>query len=265
MGSLEGRVALVTGGGVGIGLGIARALAAEGARVAVHYASSAAGAEQFVAEPRAGGGAAFAVQGDLRHVADCDRVVAAVADHFGGLDLLVNNAGITRTGSLEDFSEQDFDDVFDLNIRSYFFCARAALPHLRRRPGTILNITSVHGTGGYAGHTAYAATKGAIIAFTRTLAIDLAPDGIRVNALAPGFIEVPRYFDDPSYSTDYGNRLVPLGRVGTPEDVGPVAAFLLSDAAGFITGTTLHVDGGTNAKMALAPSDDGPTMTSGRT
>ncbi len=264
MASLEGRVALVTGGGVGVGLGIARALAAEGARVAVHYASSAAGAEGFVTETVASGGEAIAIQGDLRHVADCERVVAATVDRFGALDLLVNNAGITRTGGLEDFSEQDFDDVFDLNIRSYFFCARAALPHLRRRPGSILNITSVHGTGGFAGHAAYAATKGAIIAFTRTLSIDLAPEGIRVNALAPGFIEVPRYFDDPSYTTAYGNRLVPLGRVGTPDDVGPVAAFLLSDAAGFITGTTLHVDGGTDAKMALAPSDDGPTMTAAR-
>ena len=264
MGSLEGQTALVTGGGVGIGQGIARALAAEGARVAAHYASSAEGARQFVDDIRATGGGALAIRGDLRRVADCDRVVAAAADHFGGLDLLVNNAGITRTGGLEDFSEQDFDDVFDLNFRSYFFCTRAALPYLRQRPGAILNITSVHGTGGFAGHAAYAATKGAIIAFTRTLAIDLAPEGIRVNALAPGFIEVPRYFDDPSYTTGHGDRLVPLGRVGTPDDVGPVAAFLLSDAAGFITGTTLHVDGGTGAKMALAPSDDGPTMTAAR-
>lgn len=246
------RVALVTGAGMGIGNAIARALAADGLRIAAHYGRSADGAERLVADVTAAGGEAIAVQGDLRRVADCDRIVAAAVERFGGLDVLVNNAGVTKTGDITAFSETDFDDVFDLNIKGYFFCARAALPWLRQRPGaSILNITSVHGTAGFPGHAAYAATKGAIISFTRTLAIDLAPERIRVNAIAPGLIEVPRYFDAGDYTTAYGDSLVPIGRVGQPEDVGAVAAFLVSDAASFVTGQTLHVDGGTSATMAL--------------
>ena len=250
--TLEGRAALVTGAGMGIGQGIARALAEGGARVAVHYGSSAAGAESLVEEIRTRGGEAVAVQADLRDAAACGRVVDLASTAFGGLDILVNNAGVTKSGDITDVSEADYDDVFDLNMKGYFFCARAALPHLRRSDhGAILNITSVHGTAGFPGHTVYAATKGAIIAFTRTLAIDLAPERIRVNALAPGIIEVPRYFDVGDYSTAFGDSLVPIGRVGTPADVGAVAAFIVSDAASFITGQTLHVDGGTNARMGL--------------
>ena len=259
MRSLEGRAALVTGAGMGIGNGIARALAEAGARVAVHYGSSADGAERLVADIRADGGEAVAIQGDLRRASECERVVAAAAERFGGLTILVNNAGVTKTGDITDFSEADYDGVFDLNMKGYFFCARAALPHLRRSDhAAILNITSVHGSAGFPGHAVYAATKGAIIAFTRTLAIDLAPEGIRVNALAPGIIEVPRYFDVGDYTTEFGNAMVPLGRVGTPRDVGTVAAFIVSEAAGFVTGQTLHVDGGTNARMGLVWDEASP-------
>ncbi len=256
---LEGRAALVTGAGMGIGNGIARALAAAGARVAAHYGSSADGAERLVAEIRAGGGEAIAIQGDLRSAATCQAVVETAVSAFGGLTILVNNAGITRTGDITAFSEEDYDSVFDLNMKGFFFCARAALPHLREADGAaILNITSVHGSGGFPGHAVYAATKGAIIAFTRTLAIDLAPERIRVNALAPGVIEVPRYFDAGDYTTEFGNSMVPMGRVGTPADVGSVAAFILSDAASFVTGQTLHVDGGTAARMGLVWEEPSP-------
>ncbi len=252
MTTLTGRRTLVTGAGLGIGQGIAIELGRQGAAVAVHYAGSAAGAAEAVRAIEAAGGTAIAIQGNLREVAECHRVVDAAADALGGLDLLVNNAGVTRNQSFADTTEEIYSELFDLNMRGYFFCAQRALPHLQARPGSsIVNITSVHGGGGFPGHTAYAATKGAIIAFTRTLAIDLAPQKIRVNAIGPGVIEVPRYFDDPTYTTRNGDTMVPWGRVGTPADIASVVAFLASDAAEFITGQTLYVDGGTNARMGL--------------
>jgi glucose 1-dehydrogenase/3-oxoacyl-[acyl-carrier protein] reductase len=252
MGFLEGRAALVTGAGLGIGNGIARELAKEGARVAIHYGGSQQGAKDAVADIIAAGGEAFAVQGDLREVAACERIVDAALQAFGGLDILVNNAGVTRAQSIEATTEALYDEMFDLNMKAYFFCARRAMPALRASGrGAIINVSSVHGGGGFPDHVAYAATKGAIVAFTRTLAVEVASDGVRVNCIAPGLIEVPRYFDNPSYTTEFGGTKVPIGRVGYPDDIGPVAAFLAGDGARFVTGQTLYVDGGTNAKMGL--------------
>jgi NAD(P)-dependent dehydrogenase (short-subunit alcohol dehydrogenase family) len=252
MGALSGRLALVTGAGMGIGQGIARELARQGASVAVHYSHSEAGARETVEEILRDGGTAVAIQGDLRSVEACRSVVDRAAESLGSLDVLVNNSGVTRAVDFLETSQEVYDEVFELNIRGQFFCAQAAVQYmLRRGGGAILNITSVHGGGGFPRHAAYAATKGAIIAFTRELAIELAPRRIRVNAIGPGLIEVPRYFDIPDYTREFGNSLVPWGRVGTPADIGSAAAFLVSDAADFITGQTLYVDGGTNARMAL--------------
>ncbi len=263
---LSGKLVLVTGAGVGIGRGVALVLAEMGADVALHYGSSAEGALAAVEQIEAWGRRATAIQGDLGKVADCRRVVNQAAAFLGGLDGLVNNAGITTTIPFLDVREDQFDRSYNLNIRGQFFCAQQAVPHMAARGrmlqehtsdgrwagGSIVNISSVHGMLGCPGHSVYAGTKGAIDAFTRELAIELIPLHIRANVLAPGTIEVPSYWrKSPGYTREAGNKIVPWGRVGLPEEVGYLAAYLISDASEFMTGSVLYFDGGLTAKMAL--------------
>jgi NAD(P)-dependent dehydrogenase (short-subunit alcohol dehydrogenase family) len=264
--SLEGKLVLVTGAGTGIGQGVALQVARQGADVVLHYATSAQGAFDTVAQIKAMGRRAAAIQGDLSLVSDCRRVVDEAVAFLGGLDGLVNNAGVTATIDFLEVTEEQFSRLYNLNVRGQFFCAQQAVRHMIRRQGewkgghpdrswpgsSIVNISSVHALLGCPGHSVYAGTKGAIVAFSRELAMELIPFRIRVNVLAPGTIEVPSYYRaDPNYTREKGNTMVPWGRVGLPTDVAYAAAYLLSDASEFMTGQVIYLDGGLTAKMAL--------------
>jgi 3-oxoacyl-[acyl-carrier protein] reductase len=242
---LDGRVALVTGGSRGIGAAISRELGAAGAHVAVNYARDAESAAAVCVAVRDAGGAATAVQGDVSTAEGAAALVEAVESDVGPIDILVNNAGITRDDLIMRLSEEDWRDVIDTNLGGAFFTCRAlSRPMLKRRSGAIVNITSIVGVHGNAGQSNYAASKAGLIGLTKALAKELGGRGIRVNAIAPGYIATELTDALPDQAREAILTNTPLGRLGEPDDVARAVRFLCSDAAAFVTGEVLAVDGG---------------------
>ena len=245
MTELKNKIALVTGASRGIGRAIALELAAQGATVAVNYQKNAAAAQEVVDEIVAAGGQAQAIQGDVGEEADANALIKAVLDAYGKLDILVNNAGTTRDGLIMMMPAEDFDTVIQTNLRSAWLMSKAASKTMmRKRTGVIINITSISGIMGNGGQSNYSASKAGLIGLTKSLARELSGRGIRVNAVAPGFVQTDLTSTLPA---DIASKLIeniPLQRWGTVEDVAHATAFLASDKASYITGHVLVVDGG---------------------
>jgi 3-oxoacyl-[acyl-carrier protein] reductase len=242
---LEGRVALVTGGSRGIGAAVSRELGDAGAEVVVNYVSSADAAEAVCKEIRDAGGSARAVAGDISTPEGAASLVAEVESEVGPIAILVCNAGITRDNLIMKLSDDDWRAVVDTNLGGAFFTCRAvARPMLKRRAGAIVTMSSVVGVHGNAGQTNYAASKAGLIGLTKALAKELGGRGIRVNAIAPGYISTELTDALPEAARDAILAGTPLGRLGDPADVARAVRFLVSDAAAFVTGDVLAVDGG---------------------
>ncbi|MEM7772124.1 MAG: 3-oxoacyl-[acyl-carrier-protein] reductase [Cyanobacteria bacterium P01_A01_bin.37] len=240
---LTDKVALVTGASRGIGRAIALTLAASGAKVVVNYASSAQAAEEVVAEIQHMGTEAIALKADVSKAEEIDALFQAVMEKWGRIDVLVNNAGITRDTLLLRMKLDDWQRVIDLNLTGVFLCTRSASKiMLKQKSGRIINIASVSGLMGNPGQANYSAAKAGVVGFTKTVAKELAPRGVTVNAVAPGFIATDMTHD---LKSDDILKFIPLGRYGTADEVAGLVRFLAADpAAAYITGQTLNVDGG---------------------
>lgn len=242
--SLQGQVAIVTGASRGIGRAVALALATAGASVVVNYANSSKAADELVTQITEQGGTALALQADVSKADQVEALIAAAVEKWGRVDVLVNNAGITRDTLLLRMKLEDWQAVVDLNLTGVFLCTRAvAKIMLKQRSGRIINIASVAGQMGNPGQANYSAAKAGVIGFTKTVAKELASRGVTVNAVAPGFIATDMTEGLPK--TDEILKYIPLGRFGQPEDIAGMVRFLAADpAAAYITGQTFNVDGG---------------------
>ena len=242
---LKDQIAIVTGGSRGIGAAIARALAAEGAKVAVVYRGSQAAADAVVGEMVQAGGIAVAIQADVADPASVKTCVERVTKTWGPVDILVNNAGVIADGLFVRLEPDAWNKVIQTNLGGTFnFCHEVAFSMMQRRRGRIINISSVAAEHVNPGQTNYAASKGAINAFTRALAVELAGRGVTVNAIAPGFIETDMSAPVRNKAGDLIKKMIPMKRMGTPEDIARVAVFLASTESAYITGQVLTVDGG---------------------
>ncbi len=245
---LEGKVALVTGSSQGIGQAIAVRLASEGADIVIDYRSHPDGAQETLTKVEASGRKGLVVKADLGVVSDVRQMIAEGIQNFGKLDILVNNAGLEKNADFWSVTEADYDAVLNVNLKGVFFATQALVQHLMetKRTGKIINISSVHEELPFPHFTSYCASKGGVKMMTRNLAVELGPHGITINNVAPGAIETPintKLLNDPE---KLGALLknIPLGRLGKPQDVASIVAFLASSDADYITGTTFFADGG---------------------
>jgi len=243
--TLENKTAVVTGASRGIGRAVAIKLASLGANIVLNYRSSLKSVEEVLAEIKAMGANAVAVQGDISNFAEAEKVIKAAVENFGSLDILVNNAGITKDGLLARMKEEDFDSVIETNLKGAFNCIRHATPiMMKQRRGRIINMSSVVGVAGNAGQINYAASKAGVIGMTKSAAKELASRGITVNAIAPGFIQTDM---TDALSDKVKEELlsgIPLKRLGQADEVAELAAYLASESASYITGQVININGG---------------------
>ncbi|MDQ6674912.1 MAG: SDR family oxidoreductase [Chloroflexota bacterium] len=249
--ALAGKVAVVTGGGTGIGAGICESLAGAGAKVVVSPHKNVAGAERTAAALRQSGASAIVQACDVREYDQVQALFDLTLREFQRVDILVNNAGITEPHPLLEMTVDEWDKTLDINLRGMFLCTQRAAREMIKAGagGRVVNLSSVHGYGAVPNHAHYEASKGGINMFTKASAIELAPHNIQVNAIAPGVIEVERYADMPNYDRQEWAQRIPAGRVGFADDIGPLAAFLCSEGASYITGQIIWVDGGMTTRL----------------
>lgn len=242
---LQGKIALITGASKGIGKGIARKFAEQGANVAFTYLSSEESAKELERELQESGVKAKGYKSDASDFASAEKLISDVVEEFGTLDVLVNNAGITKDTLIMRMSEEAWDDVININLKSVFNTVKAATrTFMKQRSGSIINMSSVVGVAGHAGQSNYAASKAGIIGFTKSIALELASRNIRSNVIAPGFIETKMTEALDEKTLEAWRAGIPMKRGGTPEDVANCTLFLASDLSTYITGQVIHVNGG---------------------
>lgn len=253
---MPGKKVLVTGAGTGIGRGVALEFAREGAAVVLHYSNSREGADSAVAEIQNAGGTACALKADFRDAEQARSLPAQAADFLGGLDILVNNAGITMNQPFLETSVEQFDTLFNVNMRAMFFAAQGATKiMIGNGGGSIINVSSINAYSSITEHAAYAATKAAIVGFTRTLSLELIQKGIRVNCIAPGWVWVENHqvVLGSDFDKEKAGLGLPCGFVGEARDVGRLAMFLASEESRYIVGQTILCDGGQSTVMGCMP------------